>query len=295
MRFVTFEVGGSAGLGLLTPDGQHIVDLRPAEFNVPRTLLELVFECDAGMDRVREAANRAPRLPVVETTLRAPIPQPARNIFCVGKNYYEHAREFEGSGFDASSGGQAIPDAPIIFTKASTTVVGPGTPIQTGLDPTASVDYEGELTVVIGRSGRGISRDQAMDHVFGYTIINDVTARDLQKKHKQWFIGKNLDGFCPMGPTLVTADEVEDVSKLELITRVNDEVRQRASLADLIFDIPELIETLSRGMTLLPGDLIATGTPAGVGIGYDPPRYLKPGDDVRITIDPIGELHSPVA
>ena len=227
--------------------------------------------------------------------LLAPIPRPAKNIFCVGKNYHEHAKEFHDSGFDASAGAAAIPDLPIIFTKAATTVIGPKAPIPGSSDPTQSVDYEGELTVVIGKGGRGIRKADAYAHVFGYTIINDVTARTLQHAHKQWFLGKNLDGFCPMGPCVVTADEVPDVGGLRLETRVNGEVRQSAAVSDLIFDIPTLIETISGVMTLEPGDLIATGTPVGVGIGFKPPKYLKAGDTVSITIEPIGTLTNPVA
>ena len=168
-------------------------------------------------------------------------------------------------------------------------------PILSALDPTHSVDYEGELTVVIGKGGRGIKKADAFKHVYGYTIINDVTARTLQHAHKQWFLGKSIDSFCPMGPTIVTADEVPDVTKLHLVTKVNGEVRQDALGSDLIFDSPTLIETLSATMTLEPGDLIATGTCAGVGIGFNPPKYLQKGDVVAITIEPIGTLENPVA
>ena len=173
-------------------------------------------------------------------------------------------------------------------------MIGPGAAIPARLDPTNSVDYENELTVVIGKGGRGISKARAFEHVYGYTIVNDVTARTLQQRHKQWFIGKSMDGFCPMGPLLLTADEVDDVGTMHLVTRVNGEVRQDARVADLIFDIPTLIETISAGITLEPGDLIATGTPSGVGIGFKPPKYLKQGDIVSVSIEPIGELTNPV-
>ena len=162
-------------------------------------------------------------------------------------------------------------------------------------DYTNSTDYEGELTVVIGTGGRNISREDAYKHVYGYTIANDVTARTLQYTHRQWFLGKSLDGYCPMGPCIVTADEIEDVTQLRLTTTVNGELRQDAFVSQLIFDIPALIETVSRVMTLEPGDLIATGTCAGVGIGFDPPRYLKPGDVVAVTIEPIGTLSNAVS
>ncbi len=291
MRLVTFADGQGQRLGVL--QGDEIADVTASSPDLPKSIAEY-----CGNDRLRDLQQvlaRAPRLRLSDVRLLAPIPRPAKNIFCVGKNYHEHAKEFHDSGFDASAGAAAIPDLPIIFTKAATTVIGPGEPIPGSSDPTQSVDYEGELTVVIGRGGRGIKKADAYNHVFGYTIINDVTARTLQHAHKQWFLGKNLDGFCPMGPCVVTADEVPDVTGLRLETRVNGEVRQSAAVSDLIFDIPTLIETISGVMTLEPGDLIATGTPVGVGIGFKPPKYLKAGDTVSITIEPIGTLTNPVA
>ena len=183
---------------------------------------------------------------------------------------------------------------PIPFTKWPNSVIGHGAPIPSYLDYTNSTDYEGELGVVIGPGGRGISRENAYDHVYGYTIFNDATARTLQNRHRQWFLGKSIDGYCPMGPCIVTADEVPDVRKLHLMTRVNGELRQDALVDQLIFDVPTLIETFSRVMTLDPGDLIATGTCKGVGIGFNPPKYLTKGDTVAITIEPIGTLENPV-
>jgi 2-keto-4-pentenoate hydratase/2-oxohepta-3-ene-1,7-dioic acid hydratase in catechol pathway len=246
----------------------------------------------AAWGAAREAAARAP---VVEgAALLAPIPWPAKNVFCVGKNYHEHAAEFAGSGFDATAK-EVVPEAPVVFSKPPTSVIGPGEPIPAHLDPTNSVDYEGELAVVIGRGGRGIRKAEALSHVFGYTIVNDVTARTLQHKHRQWILGKGIDGFCPMGPAILTADEVPDPGALRLTTHVNGEKRQDAPVSDLIFDIPTLIETISAGITLQPGDLIATGTPAGVGIGFQPPKFLKSGDVVRVEIAGIGVLENPVA
>ena len=207
----------------------------------------------------------------------------------------EHAREFQQSGFDASSqSGEDIPEHPIVFTKAPSSVIGPGDPIPSDLDPTDSTDYEGELGVIIGIGGRGISQSDAMSHVYGYTIINDVTARYLQRNHKQWFLGKSIDGFCPMGPCIATADEFDDIREVNLTTEVNGEVRQEAKIAQLIFDIPTLIETISHGITLEPGDVIATGTPVGVGIGFNPPKFLKRGDIVKVTIDNVGSLENTV-
>ncbi|MFN7087260.1 MAG: fumarylacetoacetate hydrolase family protein [Burkholderiales bacterium] len=247
-----------------------------------------------GLQRARRAVKSGEgRLPYSSVKIHAPIPRPAKNILCVGKNYYDHAREFHSSGFDASAR-EAIPDVPIIFTKWPNSVIGPGEPIPLDNDYTDSTDYEGELTVVVGEGGRNISKARAFDHVYGYTIINDATARTLQQRHRQWFLGKSLDGYCPMGPCIVTADEIRDVGAMHLITKVNGEVRQDALVSQLIFDIPTLIEDLSRVMTLEPGDLIATGTCAGVGIGFDPPKFLKKGDVVTITIEPIGTLENPV-
>jgi 2-keto-4-pentenoate hydratase/2-oxohepta-3-ene-1,7-dioic acid hydratase in catechol pathway len=237
---------------------------------------------------------KAAKQPVLQTgPMVAPLRRPRRNIFCVGKNYREHAREFEGSGFDASSAAQVIPDAPVIFTKVPESVVGPGARIS--FDPLVStaIDYEGELAVIIGIAGRTISRRNALDHVWGYTIINDVTARDFQLRLKQWHVGKSFDTFCPMGPFAVTADEF-NLGNAGLRTWVNGELRQNANTRDLIFDVPTIIAVLSAGVTLYPGDIIATGTPAGVGIGFKPPRFLKNGDVVAIEIDGIGRLENAV-
>lgn len=221
----------------------------------------------------------------------APIPRPHRNIFCVGKNYRAHAKEFTQSGFDSSAKDESetIPTAPIIFSKVPECVIATGAPILYPTGVSDKVDYEAELAVVIGKGGRGIKKADAYTHVFGYMIVNDMTARDLQASHKQWLIAKSLDTFCPMGPWLVTADAV-DAANLAVRCWVNDELRQEANTADLIFDVPTLIETLSAGITLYPGDIISTGTPAGVGIGFKPPRYLAPGDRVTIEIDGLGRL-----
>ncbi|XBS69626.1 fumarylacetoacetate hydrolase family protein [Acerihabitans sp. KWT182] len=225
--------------------------------------------------------------------LLAPIPRPARNILCVGKNYHQHAVEFQASGFDASAS-ENTPAFPVIFTKAPSTVIGPEAAIPAYLDYSESTDYEGELAVVIGRGGRNIAKEDALSHVFGYTIVNDVTARTLQQSHRQWYLGKSLDGYCPMGPAIVTADDIPSPERLQLKTWVNGELRQDAGVADLIFDIPTLIVTLSRTMSLESGDIIATGTCAGVGIGFTPPKFLRHGDRVDIEIQPIGKLSNPV-
>jgi 2-keto-4-pentenoate hydratase/2-oxohepta-3-ene-1,7-dioic acid hydratase in catechol pathway len=226
--------------------------------------------------------------------LLAPILAPPHNVMCVGKNYHAHAREFTKSGYDSgATAADAVPEHPIIFTKPSSSISGPfdDIPLWPGLDQ--AVDYEAELAVVIGKAGRFIPRARALEHVFGYTAMNDVTARDLQRIHKQWFLGKGIDGFGPMGPWIATADEV-DVTNLRITCRVNGELRQDSTTADLIFNVPSLIETISRSVTLQPGDVIATGTPEGVGIGFDPPRFLKDGDLVEIEIAGIGAIRNRV-
>jgi len=252
------------------------------------SLLQLVVASAEG----HEPAQRSgPSIPLDQLIFAAPIPRPARNIFCVGKNYFEHAKEFARSGYDTSAKNKddAVPEFPIIFSKVPECVIADGEDIRYPSGLSDSVDYEAELAVVIGKGGRGIAKADAMSHVWGYTIINDVTARDLQSRHKQWLIGKSLDTFGPMGPVLVTADEV-DTLDMGIRCWVNGELRQESNTRDLIFDIPTLIESLSAGITLQPGDIIATGTPAGVGIGFDPPKFLKPGDQVTVEIDGIGKL-----
>lgn len=237
--------------------------------------------------------DREGAIPLDRVRLEAPLPRPRRNIFCVGKNYLEHASEFASSGFDSSAAAGAVPKDPIVFSKLPETVIATGAAIRIQPEVSTAIDYEAELAVVIGKPGRGISRAEAMDHVWGYTIVNDVTARDLQKTHSQWLIGKSQDTFCPMGPWVVSPDEV-DLASAGVRCFVNGELRQSSNTGQLIFDIPTLIATLSAGITLLPGDIIATGTPAGVGIGFQPPRYLRPGDEVRVEIDGIGVLQNPV-
>jgi 2-keto-4-pentenoate hydratase/2-oxohepta-3-ene-1,7-dioic acid hydratase in catechol pathway len=241
--------------------------------------------------------GRAPLAPsgtgigISEASVRAPIMNPPHNILCVGKNYDAHAHEFSSSGFDGT--GASLPESPIVFTKPFSSINGPTSDILVPLELSQSLDYEAELAVVIGKKGRLIREEEAPDHVWGYTVVNDVTARDLQFAHKQWFLGKGIDGFCPMGPWIVTSDEF-DLLNARVTSRVNGELRQSASVRDLIFDIPRLIATISRSMTLLPGDVIATGTPAGVGIGFTPPKFLRDGDEVECEVTGIGAIRNRV-
>ncbi|MGM7700832.1 fumarylacetoacetate hydrolase family protein [Pseudalkalibacillus sp. Hm43] len=234
-------------------------------------------------DEEKEAAYTLKR---EEIKVQAPIPRPTKNVFCVGKNYLDHAIEL-GSASD-------VPDVPMFFSKTPTSVIGTKDPIRIPTDVTSDIDYEGELAVVIGVGGKRIKAEDAYDHVFGYTLLNDVTARDLQSKHKQFLIGKSMDTSCPIGPVVIHKTSIPDPHDLVITTFVNDEVRQQSSTSKMIFSIPKLIEELSKAMTLEPGDIIATGTPAGVGKGFDPPKYLKAGDTVTIEIEQIGKLSNPV-
>jgi 2-keto-4-pentenoate hydratase/2-oxohepta-3-ene-1,7-dioic acid hydratase in catechol pathway len=288
MRMATWQWGGRLHAGTVTPDGREVTPLAVA--SGAGGVLELIERLAQGDGLPREAG---PRLPLDAVTLAAPIPQPRRNLFCAGRNYRSHAAELATSVFRESL--PAEDKWPILFTKFPETVVGPHDTVRLP-DPAISeqIDYESELAVIIGRKGRNISRGRAMDHVFGYTVLNDVSARDVQVRHQQWVLGKSFDTFCPMGPWITTADEVDGRS-----VRVRGwltprggagELRQDGHTRDLIFDIPALIEACSRGITLLPGDIIATGTPAGVGMGFQPPKWLRPGDRFRIEIDGLGAI-----
>ncbi|ESY69204.1 MULTISPECIES: fumarylacetoacetate hydrolase family protein [Mesorhizobium] len=285
MRVATFSIAGERRVGLVDLDAETIAPFDISVDQARSGILALIERNGAGMPRTLSP------IPLAQVEIDAPIPQPRRNIFCVGKNYHEHAHEFARSGFDSSAGAGAIPKHPIIFSKVPESVVANHASVL--IDPSVStaIDYEAELAVIIGKGGRGISREEALDHVWGYTIVNDVTARDLQGKYSQWLIGKSQDTFCPMGPWAVTRDEL-DLSTAGIRCFVNEDLRQDSRISLLIFDIPTIIATLSQGITLRPGDIIATGTPVGVGIGFDPPRYLKAGDVVRIEIDGIGTLEN---
>jgi len=230
-------------------------------------------------------------LPLDEVHLLPPIERPSKNIICIGKNYAAHAVEFSGSGYDSSSEGKddVVPEYPIVFSKAAGSMVGAFDDICPPWDLSEQIDYEAELGVIIGRDGRDIAREDAYDYIWGYTIINDVTARDLQARHQQWLLGKSLDTFCPIGPWIVSADEL-DPTNLTISSWVNGERRQHANTGEMVFDIPAIVSAVSAGITLRVGDIIATGTPAGVGIGFDPPRFLKAGDSVRVAIESIGEI-----
>jgi 2-keto-4-pentenoate hydratase/2-oxohepta-3-ene-1,7-dioic acid hydratase in catechol pathway len=287
MRLVTFTTGGDPAVGVVDEQAHRVRDV--SALLPPGTgVLQLIEGWLQWGPVLAERAAAAPALDLDRVQLLAPIPVPRRDVFAVGKNYREHVAEFGRSGYDQ-------PDHPVVFTKATTSVTGPYDDIDPHREATAELDYEAELGVIIGRGGRGISRADAFAHVWGYTAIDDVTARDLQARHKQWTIGKSLDTHCPMGPYAVSADEIADVTALQVQSTVNGEPRQSAPVKDLIFDIPELIAVISAGITLLPGDIIATGTPAGVGIGFDPPKFLTSGDVVEVTITGLGTQRNRIA
>lgn len=275
----------------LVAEAQKTVNLIGGAFdfdlNPVRTVIERkLSEGDLLADAVGQAAFE-------DVQFLAPFSALVRNVFAVGKNYSEHAHEFDKSGFNATSAPVAVPTAPQIFTKATTSLSGPTDDIVFDEENTSSVDYEGEVGVVIGQSCRNVTREQAMSKVFGLVALNDVTARDLQRNHAQWFLGKSLDTFCPLGPW-ISSLESTPIESVTIRCWVNDELRQEARLSNLIFDIPTLIATLSRSLTLLPGDIIATGTPVGVGIGFTPPRFLRQGDVVRVAATGLGQLRNVV-
>jgi 2-keto-4-pentenoate hydratase/2-oxohepta-3-ene-1,7-dioic acid hydratase in catechol pathway len=283
LRVATFHIAGERRVGLVDEKRQTVSPFDVSVEDAKSGLLALI-------ERDQLPATLNP-IPLREVTLEAPIPHPRRNIFCVGKNYHEHAKEFASSGFDSSAAQGTVPQHPIIFSKVPECVVAHRAPVYFSKTISSAIDYEAELAVIIGKGGKGISKAAALDHVWGYTIINDVTARDLQGKHSQWLIGKSQDTFGPMGPWAVTRDEI-DLSNTHVRCWINDELRQNSNTAALIFDVPTLIATLSGGITLMPGDIIATGTPAGVGIGFKPPKYLMSGDVMKVEITGIGILEN---
>lgn len=302
MRFVTAEHNGEVFIGVMSETANKVIHLQKAikamgsEFKLPDTLIECISLGDVFIKEVGNVLNWIEseqhhsivefEFTISEVQFLAPIPRPSKNIFCVGKNYSAHAIEM-GSEKD-------IPEHIMLFSKAPTTVTGQEHVVLNHKTVTDSLDYEGELAVIIGKKGKGVKKEDAMDYVFGYTIVNDITARDLQERHKQFLLGKSLDTSCPMGPYIVHKSLIANPGMLNIETKVNGEVRQSANTEQFIFDIPTIISVISRGTTLEPGDIIATGTPAGVGKGFKPPRYLQPGDVVEVTIEGIGSLRNTI-
>jgi len=287
LRIATYQYQGRRHVGLVSANGQTVSPFQIEAQRTRRGALSLIEAQAPGGSRLPPTGEP---LPLNAVRLEAPLPMQRRNIFCVGRNYHAHAKELSGSVFKNNAA--KIDSWPIVFTKVPECVIGPNDEVRLpGEAISAQIDYEAELAVVIGKPGRNITQEDAMSHVYGYTIVNDVTARDVQMRHQQWDLGKSFDTFCPMGPWIVTADEL-DGTRTRVRCWVNGEPRQDGQTTDLIFDIPTLIETCSRGITLNAGDVIATGTPAGVGMGLTPPQYLKSGDVVRIEIDGLGVLEN---
>jgi len=296
MRLSTFASDDGPKVGIALSAGDDLVDFQaslvrrgasPHLLDAATSVLRVIEGGPAVLDAAREILEAGQDAIVTapsSSQLLAPLAEP-RTLYCVGINYAPHSAEFQGSA-------AALPEAPVIFSK-HLAITGPGDEIELHDEMTAQVDYEAELAVVIGKPGRDIPRDQAAEWVFGYTCLNDVTARDLQRRHQQWLIGKSLDTFCPMGPVIIERTDVPWPPALAIECLVNGEVRQHDTTASMIFGVPELIECISTGRTVHPGDVIATGTPAGVGMGMTPPTFLRKGDVVTVRIEAIGDLVNP--
>jgi 2-keto-4-pentenoate hydratase/2-oxohepta-3-ene-1,7-dioic acid hydratase in catechol pathway len=295
MKYVMFSLrfDPAPRLGLLR--GDAVVDLRtaapPTWPDAPTSLVDLIQRGPDAWKRMAEIGSEATNAHShlgSTVTWHAPIPRPAKNVFCLGLNYAAHAKESSR----ARGREMKLPTVPVIFTKAPTTVTGPFEDVAVDRQMTQQVDWEVELGVVMGKTGRNIAKADALNHVFGYTVINDLSARDVQQLHIQWFKGKSLDGFCPMGPVVVTADEFGDPQTKQLQLRVNGVTKQDGSTANMIFPVDVIIEWLSKGLTLEAGDVIATGTPEGVGIGRTPQEFLQNGDVVETEVEGIGILRN---
>lgn len=281
MKFVTFEFETESMIGILLED--KIIKLKYI------SMLDFLRSEEAlNLKKLEEqihSANSSEIIDINKVKLLSPIPYPFRNVICLGKNYSDHVKEL--ATFTGSSN---IPESPIYFTKTAYPAVAPNGNINLNYKITKALDYEVELAIVIGKQGKDIKQKNAEEYIFGYTILNDVSAREIQKSHQQWFRGKSLDGNCPIGPCIVSKDEIPFPVSLDISSKVNGELRQHSNTKNMIFDIPFIISQLSSGMELYPGDIIATGTPSGVGQGFNPPKYLKDGDVVECTIEKIGTL-----
>lgn len=301
MRIATYLRDGAPAVGLVA--GESILDLTAAceRFGAapaPSSVLTLIAGGEAALAKAREALDQAKGhagdkglwRPLSEVRLLAPIPRPSKNVFCTGRNYKLHIEE----GAREQGVEVKFPPVPEFFTKPPTAVIGPEAEIRLDTKLTKALDYEVEFAIVIGQECRDVKASEALDVVFGYTVLNDVSARDLQRAHGQWFKGKALDTSCPIGPWIVTADEFGSPNDVRIGLRVNGETRQDSTTADLLFDCATIIESLSQGLTLEPGDIICTGTPSGVGYAMKPPALLKDGDIVEAEVVGIGVLRNTV-
>lgn len=303
MQLATISVDGEAVCVAILNDGRMLNIAQAAQSGemaetlLLRCMLDVIKGGAAALDAIQNLVAQADSgqhdsaVVAPDTALMAPIPVPRKNVFCVGRNYAEHIAE----GDRAQKQKVGVTEHPVFFTKPPTSIVAPGGDVLVFPSISEAVDYEVELAVVIGKAGRNIAKADAYAHIFGYTILNDITARDIQRRHGgQYFKGKGLDGSCPLGPHIVTADEIKDPHALSIGLTVNGEQRQQGNTADMIFDIPTLIASVSEGLTLEPGDIIATGTPSGVGYAMEPPQFLKDGDTVVCRIESIGDLRNSV-
>ncbi len=296
MKFINYSYEGTKHLGVMI-DENNIVELKciteRVQIETPRSMNQLVDSFDdKTVSKIKEVLDsevlKDTYISLTEVQVLAPIENPKRNIFCLGKNYMDHAKETKG----LPGGSDDIPQFPIYFAKVASPAIGPGGVIVDYPEYTNKVDYEVELALVIGKDGIDISKNDAEDHIFGYTIVNDISARNIQRKHGQWFKGKSLDTYCPMGPVLVHKSALPFPIELDIQCSINDELRQNSNTRQLIFDIPEIIHDLSKGMYLRKGDIIITGTPAGVGLGFKPFKFLKAGDKIKCWIEGIGTLEN---
>jgi 2-keto-4-pentenoate hydratase/2-oxohepta-3-ene-1,7-dioic acid hydratase in catechol pathway len=286
MRLVTYIHEDQFKPGVLR--GEEVIDIS----EVAPDILSLIATSDPGLVQVRELLqSNTVGIPLDMVKLTAPIPVPRRNIMCLGLNYAEHAEEH----YSVAGQQTELPEYPLIFNKATTAANGPFDNFYYDTAVTAELDWEVELGVIIGKEGRNISVDKAMDYVYGYTVLNDLSARDLQRFHNQFFKGKSLDGSCPMGPWIVTKDQLPDPQNLQLVSRVNGQVKQDSNTSLMIFNIPSIIQHLSFGMSLLPGDIVATGTPSGVGFARKPPEFLKAGDVVECEVEGVGLIRNVIS
>ena len=296
MRLVTYEIEHREGLGVMSRDGKWIFPLRSMDmdYKTMQQLIENISESEkqlleymSSQDpyKIRGAA------PIEEVKLLAPIPHPRQDVICLGINYMDHAEE--SARFKKEEFNGERPYA-VYFSKRVNQAVNPGDGIPSHSDIVKDLDYEAEMAVIIGKEASHVPVAQVKDYIFGYTIINDVSARTIQNRHKQWYFGKSLDGFLPMGPCIATVDELEFPPKVQVQSRVNGELRQNENTSRLLFGVAYIVSELSQGMTLKPGTIIATGTPAGVGMGFNPPKFLKPGDVVECSVEGIGSITNPV-
>ena len=286
MKLVTYRFENTQRVGVLTQDETVL----PLDYPDMNTLIETASPAD--LRSAASAAERAGvRVPLAEVELLAPIPRPRQDILCLGMNYKDHADE--AAQYNAEAFTKEKPVA-VYFSKRVSQAVAPEGDIERHADLVERLDYEVELGVILGKAARNVKAEEAGDYIFGYTVINDVSARDVQTSHKQWYFGKSLDGFTPMGPCIVTADEISFPPALDISSTVNGEPRQHSNTRLFLTGIPALLEELTAGMTLLPGTIIATGTPAGVGMGFDPPKFLQSGDVVECTIQGIGTIRNTV-